>query len=839
MSSKFRLALFALLSTAVLSAASKSASGLPKVYLRFKVLEPRKSVYCELSSLRRLTRPYLVHFVRPVPRSGKRYPSRWIKPGEYSKWIDITRLLEKSRRTDDFASSTVHLAFFSDKPLESVKAEIELSSSKSESGIARKLVESVSGTNKIGILVPWDVKSMPDKIESISENVKHRSEYVDEVLSRMPPDSKTPKKIILEANCQAWPAPNIAEMEKRLLERMGFNSILHLPGGYKLDKLHLDPKRKMVWGGCDNPPNFTKSVERLCLYNLPEKPPANLYSIIMRDEPATSLNGKGHVYKCANCAAAFRRYLKKRGCKPADFALKSWNEVVPTPRPDDGAPLSKRKLHYLTVRFANHSASKVFKTMRGLIHDRYKDGGKVLCTTNYADHPFLKRGMKLGALDMFDLGESHAVDLLWTEDWLSSVGWFTVSNELSSYLGALFRCAAKYHNLPFGVYVTNGDGVSTRQKTYSFLSQGAKIIHYYDYGPRYAKTDYGFWSDNKPRVKAVCELSREIAKVEDLLYPAKIRKAETAILYSRPSDVWEKGDEPFILERRFIFLALAHSQIPVDFLSESDVDSGALKDYKVLYVVGPCVPEKTMLAIKKWVSDGGTLCVDAGSGLRDEYNSPSKTLFPVMGISMCDVNMKKWDYAAGARDARIMKLPPMGALKAAAAPFGPASFKAYACRQDVFPENGAKPVATFDSGAPAILVNKFGKGRCVLFNFLPGISYVRGSNFTGKTYTTEYPAALRRVISAPAKLAGVVKPVELSAPVVEASLLESKKGYVVMLNNYSMKKIPSLNVVLRGVGDPSFVESLKNGKVKCARCGGNAVKFSMPLGASDIISIRR
>lgn len=393
-----------------------SAEKSPKVFIRFKILEPNKAVYCKLSSLRRLTRPYRVTFTRPIPRSGVKYPKRWIKPREYSPWIDVTKLLEKKRRTDIFAASTVHLTFFSEKPLAKVKALIDVSTTKDDTGIVKTITENAVGTNEIGILIPWDVKNMPDKIETITENVKKRHAYIKEVKKELKLDGKKlPEKIIIEANCKAWNAGNIVKMEKELLEDMGFNSIISIPGGYKLDKKHLDPKNRMVWGGCDNPPKFD-DVIKSSFYKLPEKA-GNIYSIIMRDEPATSLNGKGHVYNCKDCEKAFIKYLQKEGVEPSFFGKNDWKDIKPTRRGDENADLNSRKLHYYTVKFANSSTTGVFRRMKELLHERFKDK-KVLATTNFADHPFLKKGIKDGAVDIFDLGRGKGVDLLWTEDWL-------------------------------------------------------------------------------------------------------------------------------------------------------------------------------------------------------------------------------------------------------------------------------------------------------------------------------------------------------------------------------------------------------------------------------------
>ena len=58
-------------------------------------------------------------------------------------------------------------------------------------------------------------------------------------------------------------------------------------------------------------------------------------------------------------------------------------------------------------------------------------------------------------------------------------------------------------------------------------------------------------------------------------------------------------------ERKALYYALRHAQIPVDFLSEDDVIDGRAKDYKLIYVTQQYLHSKCVDSLQKWCEAGG------------------------------------------------------------------------------------------------------------------------------------------------------------------------------------------------------------------------------------------
>ena len=808
----------------------------PNVYLRFKILSPSLPVYCEVSSLFHHF-PFAASWLRPIPRSGADYPQRWIKPDEYSPWVEITDLLAKNKKKGYFGTATVSLSFHSNVPIENIKVQLDISNSPDEKYIIKSLIETIDGKT-VGVIIPWDIVEERELIETVSSQSQRHYDFI----KSLDIDNKNlPKKFIIETGCVFWPSKKIAEQETGVLKMMGFNSVLGADpelalehGVSFLGKVQIALPDGLAWAGCDNPCNLKEKINKTLL-RLPKNKQDNMYAVKLRDEPCSSLF-RGHIFNCPACTQAFREYLKEKDFSPLDFGQENWNAISPIKK-EGAKDLVTRKLYYYTVKFANHSVTNVFKLATSEV-EKHFSGEHILTTTSFTPHQMLKGGMKYGSPDWFEIGKARAVTLLESSDWLSDYGWFTISNEFTSYILSLLRASVKYHQQPISLCVTEGNGISTRQKTYSALSNGAKMIHYYGYGPAYNKEDYGSWSDNKDRVKEIAKLTREIGKVEDILLPAHLRPAETAILYSLSSDIWEKPTEPYILERRYVHLALLHDQVPVDFITEEDIIEDYLRNYKVLYLIGPNIMNKAAGKVKDWVNAGGVLFVDCGSAIKDEYNQENKILYEVMGITAYEIDIREAAYAAGGRDGRIMGIQPIGKLNTRKTDYlNEMTINSFGCRQYVALKKGAEVLGRFTDGVPGIILNDYGKGKCFLITTLPGLGYIRGSNFTGNAYTTEYPAEERAMITSAVKLAHIRKPVELSHPIIEASLLESSEGETIILNNYTVKSIDSLTVKIRDIGDFKSIESLVQGSLKYKNIDGG-IELSMPLGFSDMIIIR-
>ncbi len=99
-------------------------------------------------------------------------------------------------------------------------------------------------------------------------------------------------------------------------------------------------------------------------------------------------------------------------------------------------------------------------------------------------------------------------------------------------------------------------------------------------------------------------------------------------------------------ERKAIYYALRHSQVPVDFLTEDDLIGGLAKNYKVIYVTQRWMHSKALKALQKWTQAGGTTVALAGGGFLNEFNQANPEANEFYGVKQQavteDPNLDKW-----------------------------------------------------------------------------------------------------------------------------------------------------------------------------------------------------
>src|SRR5262249_47483177 len=110
-----------------------------------------------------------------------------------------------------------------------------------------------------------------------------------------------------------------------------------------------------------------------------------------------------------------------------------------------------------------------------------------------------------------------------------------------------------------------------------------------------------------------------------------------------------------------------------------------------------------------------------------------------------------------------------------------------AWKQELVPADAAV-IGTYRDGKPAVLQKKHGKGRAVLFGFLPGQAYLksglpllppdRGAVDTAFAHflPTGMDARMRRALVDDFLPAGFVRPVECSEPLVESTCIDTAAG---------------------------------------------------------------
>ena len=136
------------------------------------------------------------------------------------------------------------------------------------------------------------------------------------------------------------------------------------------------------------------------------------------------------------------------------------------------------------------------------------------------------------------------------------------------------------------------------------------------------------WQAKPETWTANAALTREVGAVEDLLLTAMPAPAKVALLYSSSSDVWTVGDNlAYGFDRMHTWLALAHAQVPVDIVSERQVERRARSTAtRSATSAGPNLTRAAAEKLKDWVQRGGTLWLTAGAAARDEYDRPLDVL---------------------------------------------------------------------------------------------------------------------------------------------------------------------------------------------------------------------
>jgi hypothetical protein len=540
----------------------------------------------------------------------------------------------------------------------------------------------------------------------------------------------------------------------------------------------------------------------------------------------------------------FREYLRAKGLTPADVGAASWEEVKV-----GGWEVARENP-------ARYYESEEFLAAYGLdglreTTDRIRRlfGQDILIGANFSPHPFLWPHVRQW-VDVFRRG---GATMPWTEDYLWQVP--GASSQMAAWLVDAFRAAGddlviRFYVMPHSPANTDTD---FRLIHYAVLGHGAKVIDHFSVGPQHFCTEnYVDWRDVS-RYQQIHDIIREVGRVDDLLYEGRVRPAKAAVLLSNTTDLWELaggGDDYNIVddnpnsnaynfERQALWLALRHAQAPVDLMSEDDLLTDRVGRYRVLYLAGDHLRRDTAAALAEWVRGGGVLFASAGGGLWDEYNRPLATLYPVFGIT--DQNLAKRDLHLRPK-MEVPRLKPLDTIRVGGPGRPPFSMEALAFQQRLSAARGAEVLGTFADGSPAIVRNHYGAGQAILVGTLPGIAYlksgipVRPMDRDGFAHflPTEFSPEIRALIGLPLQLAGVTKPVECSEPLVDASLLESARGIIIPLANFTGQPIRRLRVTLRDVGAPRRIYTTERGDLR-PQMTADGLVVEFPIGLTDFL----
>jgi len=441
----------------------------------------------------------------------------------------------------------------------------------------------------------------------------------------------------------------------------------------------------------------------------------------------------------------------------------------------------------------------------------------------------------------------------WSEDW-----WWQIpepSPQTCGFVLDALRLAASYRRRPIMYYTIPDPGETPDnfyRMNYLALAHGVKVLdHFCIYHQGWWTCDYIDFYLSREMFPTIRRLIGEVAQVDDRIGPAQPRRARVGIILSRASDVWNTEDLLTNLdegvrnnlywasnnvdnhERKGIWLALRHAQIPVDLITDDDIIEGRAKGYRVLYLVGSELQRQAAIALREWVRKGGFLAGIAGAGLWDEYRRPMEILKPVYGIRAQSLKRRirhispKSDLP-GMKPLDVLHLTGMPDLK-------PLGLETLCYRETIEPENGAKVLGRYGDGSVGAVQNRFGRGEAWLLGTLPAAAYQKPA-MSLEALPTAFPQSIRELIALPARRAKVDCPATASEPLVEAVWMDSPKGAIIPLVNFHPRSVAKLTVRLKDARPIRSVRSIHAGPLPLRREKGG-VTVTLPLKLADFLVI--
>jgi hypothetical protein len=349
--------------------------------------------------------------------------------------------------------------------------------------------------------------------------------------------------------------------------------------------------------------------------------------------------------------------------------------------------------------------------------------------------------------------------------------------------------------------------------------------------------------DDAAMYKMVLRSFRELGLFEDIVQSSEVRPAEAALWFSETGDVWEDSRGSFAPAKRALYTAIRHHQVPLDFVVEPDALDGTLGRYRVLYLTDAHVSRAASEKIAVWVEQGGTLFATAGAGMFDEYNQPNKALRALLGVEQTALEIPE------GRQITYIKqdLPFSEPIEVVAYRVGDRSLSipVVAVRSRV-KLAGATQVSAFGDGSPAVASREVGKGRTVYCAFLPGLSYYKPAvpkrpvdrGATDDAMIHFLPTGFDPGTAA--LLATTVPdalPIRCSQPLVETTVLESPRGVVIPLVNWTGKPVRDLQMRI-AIKVPGNATLASGRPVRVAREADGVTVLTFDLDVADALVVR-
>ncbi|HRS05707.1 MAG TPA: hypothetical protein P5065_01515 [Candidatus Ratteibacteria bacterium] len=836
------------------------------MFVRFKLIEPADArFYVKIGGYIHIPNWYIP--VAYVPENALQNSSSWVKSGQFTPWFDLKKHAGKSlhgqlNRSGGIAEfPNITADFITDIKADNRKVIIELATQPDEKSVVKRFEESYSGS-LTSFLVSPDIKKDADFLETASQMTQRHLSWANEATKG---ERYSPEEFIIQTSFWAPQRQELNLKEAEVLWLLGFNTV-----GNQMKEVKEKYKFKTP-GHCWA--NFGPEVSR-------KDAETQIKKIAEAYQKSNTKIDKKSVFNFSDevvcpvikndktALSNFHNYLKKQKIQPAQLGVKQIEEVLPIETPDQLRQAQKKdkksanRIFYYTSRFRQESTNQKFLWLTDAVHQYISKD--IYTSTLVADHPYFAGtglGMGMGpnpawgstplACDWFDMARNMSVDMAGIEDWMGlqymyGPNWTWEGFQLMGFQAAIFRSGSN-GKMPIMAWITPSNEINLRLKTASALCQGTKHFFYWTYGPTATSTE-NYWSDLRGEYDGIAAMTKHLSKAEKILVDGKLRPTKVALLYSISSDLWQPFGYVNMLERRLTYLALVHQQYLVDMLTEEDVIAGKLKRYSMLYVTDPCIHDRAIEEIKKWVRDGGHIRGTCAAGTRNQFNEPVSGLSDVFGIKPnpeVKIQQGRWHIRGALNDISYIdtitstsekKLSSQGSSIINRLPdehLGTIGIKV-----SLKPKTG-KVLAVFSDGNPASVFNKYGKGTSEFIGSCPGIAYGKEAKFVPDDLKEKWTTNSRKWVLG-IDVNKMVKPVEISEPVVEAGVYDSPQGTALVLANFTYLPVENLEVEIDVAKKPVRVVSCETGPlnfVSSATKNGYKISFSMELKISDIVLI--
>jgi hypothetical protein len=471
----------------------------------------------------------------------------------------------------------------------------------------------------------------------------------------------------------------------------------------------------------------------------------------------------------------------------------------------------ERRLYYHSHRFCHLAIVPHYRRVVEKFHELFPN---INVYNNYSPHPPFLTGTTMNHSDWFLLCRNQAQTLGWAEDWAYLGSWSLGTDyQCTSFFAALVACAARKHGYPGGFYVGVNCAGGAR-KLFACVAQGLSWLELYSWGPIDGIAEgSNAWSENRSQYKAVLTATAALGPADTIIGEGRRQPARTAILYNRSHEIWQGGTGRLNHDWMWTFIGLMSDQVPVDFIIEEDLVPEALDRYDVLYLGG------FNLDARHWLeADEGHLLIGTGGSLtRDIYNDPlaeAEALFGASQTLVPEGQPRATDKAVFEDSALYpaMEIVPHGMKYA------------------LNPTTGA-PIAHYDGGDCAAVMNRVGKGRALLIGFHAGYTF-RGNG--------KHESIGREWLTAPVLRALGRQRVEFDYHLSEATLFEHDDGAAVLLNSFSREPVEAGHTLSVRLDRPvTSVESALRGPLEWEDRDGRIEIRAPRLDPVDVIILRQ